>query len=110
MLTKQPPKLSLAQTEPPGEAIDVILIQSAVLNQGERARHRIRGAAPRAHIRRGLGTAAEARTQTRFLRRRRGRKEDNVFCKRRPGRANRTAIDPVVLTPVKKRPSKRASR
>ena len=73
MLAEQTTQLPFAEAKAPGQCIDIGLIQRAVLDQAERARDRVRRAAPRAEIRRRLRPAAQAGAEARLLRRRRRR-------------------------------------
>jgi hypothetical protein len=93
MLAKKTPELPLAETEPTCQTVDIGLVQSAQLDQGKRARHRIRRPTPCAQIGRRLRAASQAGAETCFLCRRRRRKENDVPRMRRARRTNRAAVD-----------------
>ena len=93
VLAKQAPKLALAHPQSRGQPVDIGLVQRAGLDQAERPRDRVGGAAPGAEVRRGLRPAAQAWPKPRLLRRRRGRIEGDVFPLGRARRADRPAVD-----------------
>ena len=93
MLLEQPPQMALADAEPLGESIERRLVERAELDQRQRARHGVGGAAPGAEIGRGLGPAAQAGAEAGFLCRGGGRKEGHILFARRARRADRPAID-----------------
>ena len=93
MLLEQAPQLALADAEASGQYVDIGLVQRAVLDQAQGARHRVRRAAPSAEIGRGFRPAAQAGTEARFLRGSRSRKKDDVLQQRRARRTDRAAID-----------------
>ncbi len=79
MLAEQPPQLPFADAEAACQSIDIGFVQRAKLDQAERARHRVRGAAPSAQIGGRLRAAAQAGAEARLLCRRRGRKEGHIL-------------------------------
>jgi hypothetical protein len=93
VLAEQPAKLPLPETEAAGQGVHVIFVERAEFDQAERARHRVRGAAPCAHVGRSLGAAAQARAKAGLLRGGRSGKEHHIARKRRPRRTHRAAID-----------------
>ena len=93
MLAEQPAKMPLTKAEPSGQSVHVFFVQGAEFDQAERARDRVRGAAPCAEVGRGFGTKAQARAKAGLLRRGCGRKELDIVRKRRPRRTPRAAID-----------------
>src|SRR5712671_206748 len=93
MLSEQPPQLARADAEPIRKAFDIDRIEAAGLDQGERARHRVGGAAPEREIGRRLRPAAQAWAKTGLLGRSGGRIERYILELRGARRANRPAVD-----------------
>ena len=79
MLPEQPPELALADAEPSGQRIDIRLVQRAELDQRQRARDGVGGAAPGAEVRRGFRPAAQAGAKAGLLGRRGRRVERDVL-------------------------------
>jgi len=63
MLAKQPSQLGARDAQPVCETFDIGLIETAGFDQGERARHRVGGAAPEREIRRGFRPAPQTRAK-----------------------------------------------
>ncbi len=93
MVMEQTTQMPFADAQAAGEPIDIGLVQRPEFYQTERARYRIRRAAPSAEIGRGLWAAAKTRAKAGLLRRCRGGKKDDVLRQRRARRADRSAID-----------------
>jgi hypothetical protein len=51
MLTEQPPQLPPADAEPASEAFDIIAVEPAGFDQGQRARNGVGAAAPERQLR-----------------------------------------------------------
>ncbi len=96
MLHEESAQLSSADAEPLGQFFDarIIAIERTLGDQGEAARHRVRGAAPGAELRRGLRPATQAGTETRLLCRRRRRVETAILELGGARWADRPTIDP----------------
>ncbi len=93
MTAEETPQLPLAETETFGERGNRRFVERAFFHQSERARDRVRRAAPGGERRRDFGTAAQARPKAGLLRRGGGGKEGDVLAFRRRSRADRTAVD-----------------
>ena len=95
MLEKQSPQLAFPQTKSFRQFLYTcsVTIKRSIGDQRECPGDSIRSSAPRGHIRSGLRPASQARTEPRFLRRRRRTKKAAVSKLRRARRANRPAID-----------------
>ncbi len=93
MLAKKSAQVALADAEPIGERLDIRGVERPELDQRERARHRVRCAAPGPHIGRSLRPAAQARAEACLLRRRSGGIEDDVLSAWRARGTDRTAVD-----------------
>src|SRR5262245_40773371 len=95
MAEEQSPEVARGHPERVGELAHAgLAVEESALDQPERARDRRGRAPPRRSSRRGLRTAAKARSKPGALRRGRGRKEDDVPGLRGLDRARGPAIDP----------------
>src|SRR6185437_2839756 len=95
MLVEQAPELAPADAEPLGQRLDAgVGVERAVGHERQRARHRVRAAAPEGEVGRGLRPAAQAGPEPRLLRRRRRGEEAAIGEFGRAGGADRPAIDP----------------
>src|SRR6185312_2998808 len=88
--------MPLTDSEPFRQPFHAVFIpnESAIRNQSERARNRIRRSAPGREIRRGLRAAPQARTVSCLLRRGRRTEKFAIHELRRSRRADRAAVDP----------------
>src|SRR5207248_8194136 len=93
------------------------VLEAALGNQPQGTRDRVRCSQPGRRSRGTLGTAAQARTESRFGGRRSGRKITDILLSRRRRRTDRAAINPAaqhtnkefaVKTRVSREPSPRA--
>src|SRR4051812_36326339 len=93
MLAEQPAQLPGADTEPVTQALDVVVVEPTGLDQRERARNGVGGAAPERKLGRNFRPATQAWAEAGFLRRRGRRIERDIFELRRARRADRPAVD-----------------
>ena len=93
MLPEQTPELTLANSEPFRQRVDIRFVEATRLDQPERAGYGVGTATPEGELRRRLRPAAETRAKSRCLRRRRGGKEADVFSLGRGRRAKRSTIN-----------------
>src|SRR3954454_13557846 len=93
MLTEKPPQLPCAEAKPVREAFDVVIVQSASLDQRQRTRDRVGRAAPEREFRRCLGPAAQTRAEACLLCRRRRGVEADILELRGARRTYRPAVD-----------------
>jgi len=92
VLPEQAPQLAFADAEASREAVHHVLVESAAFDQRERPGDRVRRTPPGGEIGRRLRPAAQARPESRFLRRGGGREELDVLALRRARRADRPAV------------------
>src|SRR5262249_45705685 len=95
MLLEKPTQLPAADAEPLGQGLDarLLAIERALGDEGEAARHGVRGAAPGAGLGRRLPPAAQAGAKPCLLRPRRGGEEAAVPELGGARRADRPAVD-----------------
>ena len=90
---EQPAQVPAGNTESGGEIFDVALVERAVCDQPQSAPHGRRSASPCGRTRSTLGTASQARPETRFAGRRGRWKEQDVLALRCVGGTDRAAIN-----------------
>ena len=96
MLLEQAAELASADAQALGQRVDagLVAVERALGDERKAARHRVRGAAPGAEIRRRLRPAAQAGAEASLLRRGGRGKEAAVLELGRACRADRAAVDP----------------
>src|SRR5207245_1055650 len=85
--------MALADFQARGERGDIAFVQSAALDQLERAGDGGRSATPGIEVRRAFRTATQAGAEAGLLRRRSGRDEETILELRRARRTDGTAVD-----------------
>src|SRR3954454_19029708 len=94
VVREQATQLSLSNAESGRERADGAVVESAGLDEPQGARDGGGRPHPARRSGRRLGAAAQAGPEARRFGRGGAREEDDVLAQRRPGRADRTAIDP----------------
>ena len=93
MLAEQTAQLTAAHAQPAGQRVEIGIVESAHLDQSQRARYRVGRAAPRAEIGRRFRPAAQAGAKAGLLRRGGRGKESHVLGTRDARRTDRPTID-----------------